>query len=356
MRPYKSLLWMLILGVSFSCSKEAAEDPNAPVELEARVGGVSLVTRGGTADVSALSALGVFAVNKVAGETNYGVAPAGFYGKYKLAGGAASPDDPAQTVWLQMQKATIYSFYPAATPLAEGTADNPDPKIAVAPSAITLAPSIAAASTAADLDFATPANDYMYGVAYRSSAATEAEKFLSVQPVADNGHTADGSVVNQAGKQVAIGLKHAFAQVKLVIGRGDDYMGAAQVTRVEYKRNMPTLSAASKMSLKDGKLSGLNASADVSYVYDLSGLSTPLSASTDLPIVNYAVPSAVAKSTVTIHVDGKAMTLDNESEVEWKPGFIYTYTIRINPTGLELSGFNVMSWDAGKQSVGDIDI
>lgn len=347
---------MLVAGVCVSCSKEAAEDPEAPAALEARIGGVSLITRGGAADVNVLSTLGIFAVNKVAGETNYGVAPAGFYGKYTLTAGVAAPADVSQTVWLQLQKATIYSFYPAATPLAEGTADAPDPKITVPASAITLAPVIAASTKADQLDFALAENDYMYGVAYQSSAATEADKFLSVQPVADNGHTADGSVINQSGRQVAIGLKHAFAQVKLFIQKGDDYKGTAKLTGVQYKRNMPTLSATTKMSLKDGSLSGLSAAADVVYKYDLSGLTTPLYASTDIAITNYVVPSAVAKSTLTVEVDGKAMVLENNSEVAWKPGFIYVYTICIHPTGLELAGFNVVSWDTSKQSVGDIEI
>lgn len=355
MKPYKSLLWMMISLASFSCSKDAAEDPDAPAALEVQVGGVSLITRGGAGQVNDILSLGVFAVNKVAGETMYGVAPAGFYGKYELTGGVAAPEDPSGTVWLQMQKATIYSFYPAATPIPEGTADVPDPKIAVPVSAITLAPAIPASATADQLDFALAGNDYMYGVAYNSAGATEAEKFPSVQPVADNGHTADGSVLNKSGRKVAIGLKHAFAQVKLVVQKGDTYQGTAEVTRVEYRRTMPKLSSATKMSVKNGQLYELAAASEISYVYDLSGLGTPLRASAGIPIVNYALPtSGTAKSTIKVTVDGKEMTLENNSEVAWKAGFIYVYTIRIIPTGLELAGFNVVSWDASP--VGDIDI
>lgn len=358
MKPYRSLLWMWMAVASFSCSKEAAEDPETPAALEVRVGGVSLITRAGIDDVNDVSHLGVFAVNKVAGETDYGVAPEGFYGKYKLTSGVAAPEDPSQTVWLQLQKATIYSFHPALTPIPEGTASAPDPKIAVPASAIPMAPAIPALATADQLDFALAENDYMYGVAYNSAGTTEAEKFPDVQPVADNGHTDDGSRLNISGREVAIGLKHAFAQVILNIQKGDTYQGEAVVSRVEYQRNMCSVSANTKMSVKTGTFEGMESLAQRSYVYDLSGLNTPLRASsTGIPIVNYAMPNTdKSRSVIRVTVDGKPMILENNSEVAWQAGIIYTYTLRIIPTGLELAGFNVMSWDAMPVEVGDIDI
>lgn len=358
MKPYKSLLWILWIAVaSFSCSKDAAEDPEAPAALEVRVGGVSLITRAGIDDVNDVSSLGVFAVNKVVGETDYGIAPEGFYGKYKLTSGAATPDNPSQTVWLQAQKATIYTFHPALTPIPDGTASAPDPLIRVPVAAIPMAPAVPASATADQLDFTLPGNDYMYGVAYNSTGATEAEKFPSVQPVADNGHTADGSVLNKSGREVSIGLKHAFAQVKLVVQKGDTYQGEAVVSRVEYQRYMRSLSSDTRMSVKTGSFYEVGAYTQRLYVYDLSGLSTPLRASsTGIPIVNYAMPNTdTSKSIIRVTVDGKQMVLENNSEVAWKAGVIYTYTLRIVPTGLELAGFNVVSWDATPVQ-GDIDI
>lgn len=346
------LLFLVTLSVLGSCTREAGEDPNTPAALEARIAGVSLITRGGAANATAISSLGIYAVNVTAGEKIYGTAPAGTQCTYKLVNGVASPNGDAQTLWLNLEKATIFSFHPASTSTAitaGGDATTPNPTITIPATAITSVKTSIAGSGKTDFDFAEAGNDYMYGVKYDGSKPS-GQEYLTAQPIADNGRA-----TGAAGQNVNIGLKHVFAQIKLEIKKGD-YPGATQVSSVSYTRKMKTLASngTTTMSLKDGALTNLAAAADITYSYTFSTYPVPgtgESGSPAMTITNYVVPNAdKPESSVTIIVDGKTMTMAHKTEVAWEAGCIYTYTIQINGTGLNLEGIDIVPWNDNQQS------
>lgn len=350
MKPYPYLLLLAALSVLGACSKET-EDLNAPAALEARIAGVSLITRGGAADATKISNLGIYAVNATSGENTYGDAPVGKKCTYKLTNGEASPDGEAQTLWLNSQKAIIFSFHPATTSTeitSGGDATTPNPTITIPASAITPMQTSIAGNGVTDFDYAKAANDYMYGVEYDEKQSS-GQEYLTTQPIADNGRAA----ADAAGTKASIGLKHVFAQIKLEIKKGD-YSGAAQISSVTYTRNMKTLAAdgSTTMSLKDGILAKLADAATTTYSYAFSTTPTAGTGEAGSPVVtitNYVVPNDKAESTVTIIVDGKTMTMPHTSEVAWKAGSIYTYTILINGTGLQLDGIHVVDWNDNQQ-------
>lgn len=109
MKLYKYLLLITPLFVIQSCSKETGEDPKAPVGLEPRIAGVSLITRGGAGNATDINTLGIYAVNKKSDETTYGTSPTGTYRKYKLDSGTAKPDGDAETLWLNQEQAIIWT-------------------------------------------------------------------------------------------------------------------------------------------------------------------------------------------------------------------------------------------------------
>lgn len=337
----------LLSSLFLSCSHEVGgEDPNAPVGLTAQVAGIAL-TRGGATDAS-LDAISLYAVNHVTGENSYGTLPVGTPGKYtKQTDGTFSPDEVASTIWLTDEKATIYSCYPAGTIAPGETAESSVPILGIPAGTIVYAPTIPANATRTDLDFATPATDYMYGVAYDDTKTNEADKYTAGQPIASNGRGT--TPYNADACKVTIGMKHAFSQIKLVITKKDEYKGEAHVTAVSYQRTIPVLTDASKMQLANGDITNTNATA-TTYSYGFSGLSTPLKIANDgdITITNYALPcSDTNSSKVIVTVDGKQMSLDNNNESTWERGKIYTYTVSVNATGLELSGFSVVNWGAG---------
>lgn len=353
----KNYIVLLVLSSFFcSCNKEAGEgtDPNAPVGLDARIAGVSLITRGGAADAKDISSLGIYAVNKASKENAYGNAPAGTYCAYKIVDGIASPSEANAPLWLCQEQAIIFSCHPAPTPPAaitsNGSGQDPIPTVTIPKDAITLVHTGITAKGYNIYDFAEPKNDYMYGVAYDANKANEAEKFLTTQPVADNGRKTSGNtVINTSGPSVAIGLKHAFAQIKLVISKGDSYQGDAKITKVEYTRRMKTLKDDSTMGLKDGVLANTSAADNATYSFTFkNGVAT--AAGSPVTLVNYVLPNEAAASTFTVMVDGKEMTMEHKSDPKWNAGAIYTYTLTINGTGLALSGFTVVGWGDETQS------
>lgn len=350
----KNYIVLLVLSSFFcSCSKETGEgiDPNAPVGLDARIAGVSLITRGGAADAKNISSLGIYAVNKGDGETAYGEAPAGTYCAYKITNGTASPNVDGEPLWLCQEQAIIFSCHPAPTSPATitpgGMPTDLNPTVTIPANAITLVQTGITAKEENVYDFANPGNDYMYGVAY------DAEKFLTTQPVADNGH-ATATNDSPAGPTVAIGLKHAFAQIKLVITKSDSYQGDAKITTVEYTRNMKTLKeeGSTMMSLKNGELANTKDAAETTYSFAFSeGVAAN---SSPVTLVNYVLPNDASPSTFTVTVDGKDMILEHGSDPKWDAGAIYTYTLTVNGTGLALKGFTVVRWDDVTQPGGDI--
>lgn len=344
MKSYAYLLLSAVLSILGSCSKDG-EDPNTPAALEAHIAGVSLITRGGAADATDISSLGIYAVNATEGENTYGKAPVGTQCFYKLDGGKATPGGIDQTLWLNLEKATIYSFHPASpTVKVNSTIDGHT--ITIPLSAITISNTDIEGQGKKDFDFADAASDYMYGVEYDSNQ-TAGNEYLSSQPVADNGRAPSGA----KGPTISIGLKHAFAQIRLEIKKGD-YPGETEISSVNYNRNMRMLASngSTTMNLKNGELANLTEANEVTYSYTFSSYPVPDTGENDaVTITNYVLPNSQASSTVTIVVDGKTMEMPHPSDIAWKAGSIYTYTILINGTGLQLDGIHVVGWNDNPQ-------
>ena len=68
-----------------------------------------------------------------------------------------------------------------------------------------------------------------------------------------------------------------------------------------------------------------------------------------LTITNSAIPckETSLSGTISLTVDGKPMSVACTNQ--WERGKIYTYTVTIKPTGLELSGINVVGWQDAAQ-------
>lgn len=358
MKPYSYLLLpILTISLLTSCSKE--ENIDSPVSLTLRVAGVSL-TRAAIDDASDLTSVGIYAVNAETDQQTYGIRPAGIYGKYKpaTANGITSlepenmPTD--QTIWLNNEKAIIFSCHPAPAngnsdikndPVAGSTTlTDPVPTVPVPVAAIEYTSSKTAASNQVDLT--QPENDYMYGVEYKN------DTYQENQPYANNGNNMPNGNKGP-GQTVSIGLKHVFAKLRLVIKKENSYKGAAAVTSVKYTSKIPVLGNKTRMKLTNGELLDLDntgsSATDQSYEYTLTSATATTDASATLTITNYAIPckETSLSGTISLTVDGKPMSVACTNQ--WERGKIYTYTVTIKPTGLELSGINVVGWQDAAQ-------
>lgn len=363
MKPYKYILFpLLLLPFVTSCTKE--ENVEGPVSLNPNVAGVS-ITRAAINDVSGLhdKNIGFYVVN-AKGFTNdtdptkeisYGIRPTGTYGKYvgttETEGEGESqkttfaPNGADQTIWLNHEKAIVFCCYPAPAskdgiqndPAGAANGSDPVPTIAVSTDAIKLT-NTANTSDKYTFDYTQSDYDYMYGVDAKNTPTS------TTQPYANNGH-ATPSGETGLNNEVSITLKHAFAQLCLKVKKSADYKGDANVTSVKYTSKIPVLKDGTRMKLTDGtfvNLDNTESATDKIYEYIIS-----MNASTDdsniLTFTNYAVPcSSSIAATISLIVDKKEMSVDCTSN--WSAGFIYTYTVQINPTGLELTGINVVGW------------
>ena len=381
MKLNKYLLLLISFSAFMACSKEIGEEskepevPKGPVALDPHIAGVSLTTRGGAAKATDINTLGIYAVPvKTEG------APSSYH-LYKLTNGNASPNDADNTLWLELYKVTIYSFHPAGTAdvtqvTLVGTDEAPVPTITIPASAITAEQTGITKKDDNNYDFAKTENDYMYGVAYDKSKEDDNDSnsnpYLTTQPIANNGY-ASGDVLNpnECGPEIAIGLKHAFAQIRFILKKSSSYGGEAIVTNVTYKRNLQTLIGKPKdnsadpaadtdsntgadasnerlpitMNLANGKLNNLAEAAETTYSYIFAD--QDVKATNDentIKLTNYILPNTSTNAVITITVDGKEMKLNRENDTQFEAGNIYTYNIVINPTGLTLSGFTVSGW------------
>lgn len=369
------LLLLISLLAAQSCTKETGGEESGPVSLSPRIAGISL-TRAGINEAGEIGAIGFYAIGQQGDMDNvYGTFPTGTYRKYirQEASGHNTfiPADEAQILWLKPDKdATIFSCHPApengstitdastlnedgtVKSLATASSSGAIPVITVSTAAINLSPTL---PDDGSTDFADPQNDYMYGVTYAASAgADESTKFGTTQPIANGNRT--GGIVNQSGSTVAIGLKHAFTQIRLVIKKGNSYPATATVSEVKYTRSMRILTANTKMKLTDGTFLGVETKGDAAYTYNLTSNGNdgkPIAsteAEDNLVITSYALPCSAAASTINLTVDGKAMSIGYTGDPEWLAGKIYTYAVTINGTGLSFSGVSVVSWNSSNDN------
>lgn len=351
MKSYRYLLLATLSLILFACSGEDGEDkpiidPDIPVALSPQIADIALTKA--TATSSDIKAISLFAVNNTEGETFYGANGEGTYGKYTLQSGSLKPGTADQTIWLNMQQAKIYSYFPATdnNGITKGGEDSPCTyTIKIPATAISYSRQVTNVSS---LDFTTPQTDYMYGVAYNTTTNT----FMTDLPVADNGHAATGT---PKGPSIAIGMKHAFCQVVLKFKKNTDYVGSCNLTKVTYSRSIPTLDTTGEttMNLANGTLAnliGANTATPVNYEYTVASGVTVTVPTDGIEFINYGIPFAsgtanVTDANLTVTVDGKEMTLQNISdEGKWLAGYRYTYTISIHGTGLKLDGFNIVGW------------
>ena len=377
MKLNKYLLLLISFSAFMACSKEIGEDPEAPkgpVALDPHIAGVSLTTRGGAANAEDINTLGIYAVPVTTSGANAAdpvtPTPTSSYHLYKLTNGNAIPSDDANTLWLELYKVTIYSFHPAgaadATPVTPGGTDEaPVPTITIPASAITAEQTGITKREDNNYDFAKTENDYMYGVAYDKSKEDDNDSnspYLSKQPIANNGYASgDTPQPNECGPEIAIGLKHAFAQIRFILKKSSSYGGEAIVSKVTYVRNLQTLIGKLKeeptapaaetgsdtgadasgeplpitMNLTDGKLNNLADAVETTYSYIFAD--QDVKATNDentIKLTNYILPNTSTNAVITITVDGKEMKLERTSDTAFEAGNIYTYNIVINPTGV----------------------
>lgn len=172
---------------------------------------------------------------------------------------------------------------------------------------------------------------------------------------------AEKKTIDNSSASVSLTMKHALAYVEVTIKKTTDYVGTANLSMITFSTapssNKPTIAASGTLNAKAGTVSGT--AEDVSfYVGSDSGAEITTSGYTHdclfIPTAENSNRQAV-KLTFTIGGKDKSINLTGTSGVKFASGVKSTVTITLSPKGLTLDSVAITDWTTGTSSSGTID-
>ena len=159
------------------------------------------------------------------------------------------------------------------------------------------------------------------------------------------------SGLSNANNEAYIVMKHALTAVRVALVKGD-FTADVDVSSVSVKS--PAFATAGSLDATTGVLSGLTGIGDaVTVTADF-----PLTAqATNVEVM--AVPDvsvAAGVTTVTTQIGDQKYSVNINFTESYKQGYIYTYTLTLNNTGMEVTSVAVTPWQEGTTGSGDLGV
>ena len=157
--------------------------------------------------------------------------------------------------------------------------------------------------------------------------------------------------LSNANNEAYIVMKHALTAVRVALVKGD-FTADVDVSSVSVKS--PAFATAGAMDATTGALSALTGIGDaVTVTADF-----PLTAqATNVEVM--AVPDVSVLSgvtTVTTQIGDRKYSVNINFTESYKQGYIYTYTLTLNNTGMEVTSVAVTPWEEGTADNGDLAV
>ena len=157
--------------------------------------------------------------------------------------------------------------------------------------------------------------------------------------------------LSNANPNANIVMKHALTAVRVALVKGD-FTADVDVSSVSVKS--PAFATAGVMDATTGALSALTGSGDaVTVTADF-----PLTAqATNVEVM--AVPDVSVSSgvtTVTTQIGDRKYSVNINFTESYKQGYIYTYTLTLNNTGMEVTSVAVTPWEEGTTDNGTLEV
>ena len=157
--------------------------------------------------------------------------------------------------------------------------------------------------------------------------------------------------LSNANPNANIVMKHALTAVRVALVKGD-FTADVEVSSVSVKS--PSFATAGVMDATTGALSGLTGIGDaVTVTADF-----PLTAqATNVEVM--AVPDVSVSSgvtTVTTQIGDRKYSVNINFTESYKQGYIYTYTLTLNNTGMEVTSVAVTPWEEGTADNGELGV
>ena len=237
-----------------------------------------------------------------------------------------SPALEADKIYLAVQSATVYGFFPSTATCDMG------------------AKTITTTVNASDDFAATAATDFMYGLGYDGSVYS----------------LAHASSLTAAAAKPDLYFFHALTKVSFVVNKASTYpvgTAAGMLTQIEL-----TAMAANKFalqgttSLTDGTFTPSTIAAQLTYSLTLIAPSAvnindySTAASTTVNAFGLFAPCAdLSGVTLSLTIDGKVLSAALPTTA-WAKGKNYIYTITVSGTELKVGTVQIISWDPSNET------
>ena len=157
--------------------------------------------------------------------------------------------------------------------------------------------------------------------------------------------------LSNANPNASIVMQHALTAVRVALVKGD-FTADVDVSSVSVKS--PSFATAGSLDATTGALSGLTGTGEaVTVTADF-----PLTAqATNVEVM--AVPDvsvAAGVTTVTTQIGDRKYSVNINFTESYKQGYIYTYTLTLNNTGMEVTSVAVTPWQEGTTDNGTLVI
>ncbi len=157
--------------------------------------------------------------------------------------------------------------------------------------------------------------------------------------------------LSNANPNANIVMKHALTAVRVALVKGD-FTADVDVSSVSVKS--PAFATAGSLDATTGALSALTGIGDAVTV----AADFPLTAqATNVEVM--AVPDVSVSSgvtTVTTQIGDRKYSVNINFTESYKQGYIYTYTLTLNNTGMEVTSVAVTPWEEGTTENGDLTV
>ena len=146
-------------------------------------------------------------------------------------------------------------------------------------------------------------------------------------------------------------MQHALTAVRVALVKGD-FTADVDVSSVSVKS--PAFATAGSLDATTGVLSGLTGTGEAVTVtadFPLTAQATNVEV---MAVPDVSVASGV--TTVTTQIGNRKYSVSINFTESYKQGYIYTYTLTLNNTGMEMTSVAVTPWQEGTTNNGKLDI
>ena len=157
--------------------------------------------------------------------------------------------------------------------------------------------------------------------------------------------------LSNANPNASIVMQHALTAVRVALVKGD-FTADVDVSSVSVKS--PAFATAGLLDATTGALSGLTGTGEAVTVtadFPLTAQATNVEV---MAVPDVSVVSGV--TTVTTQIGDRKYSVNINFTESYKQGYIYTYTLTLNNTGMEMTSVAVTPWQEGTTGSGDLTV